>query len=101
MSNDQLAIAAAGGFSCLGVVALVPLVRRVALLRGITDRPAPGKLHRAPTPYLGGVAIAIVAAASTIILPEWTSFDIGLLLVAALAVGTVGLVDDIRTVRPG
>ena len=39
------------------VVALVPMCRRFALARGISDHPAPGKVHKDPTPYLGGVAI--------------------------------------------
>lgn len=40
-------------------VALVtaPILRRVAFRFGIVDRPGPLKTHRAPVPYLGGVAV--------------------------------------------
>jgi hypothetical protein len=43
---------------------------RVALKRGISDHPAPGKLHASPTPYLGGVAVFVaigVVAASNLV----------------------------------
>jgi UDP-GlcNAc:undecaprenyl-phosphate/decaprenyl-phosphate GlcNAc-1-phosphate transferase len=45
------------------VVALIvtliaaPVCRRVALRLGIVDRPGPLKTHRAPVPYLGGLAV--------------------------------------------
>jgi len=41
------------------IVTLVaaPVLRRVALRRGFVDRPGPLKTHRAPVPYLGGVAV--------------------------------------------
>jgi UDP-GlcNAc:undecaprenyl-phosphate GlcNAc-1-phosphate transferase len=41
------------------IVTLVtaPIVRRVAIRAGIVDRPGPLKTHRAPVPYLGGVAV--------------------------------------------
>jgi UDP-GlcNAc:undecaprenyl-phosphate GlcNAc-1-phosphate transferase len=34
-----------------------PIVRRVAIRLDIVDRPGPLKTHRAPVPYLGGVAV--------------------------------------------
>jgi UDP-GlcNAc:undecaprenyl-phosphate GlcNAc-1-phosphate transferase len=41
------------------IVTLVaaPICRRVAIRLGIVDRPGPLKTHRAPVPYLGGVAV--------------------------------------------
>src|SRR5947207_12302280 len=99
MTNDQLAIAIAGVLSFAGVALLVPTVRRLALTYGITDRPAPGKLHASPTPYLGGVAIALVALGASSLLPNW-SVQAGVLLLAALIVGAAGLVDDMRTLVP-
>ena len=39
------------------VLAVTPLVRRLALRIGAVDRPGPRSVHRVPVPYLGGVAI--------------------------------------------
>jgi UDP-GlcNAc:undecaprenyl-phosphate/decaprenyl-phosphate GlcNAc-1-phosphate transferase len=92
---DGWKIACAGAMAFLVVTLLVPLCRRFALARGITDGPAQGKFHRAPTPYLGGVAIAIAALASAIVLPGWPRSSL-LILVAACLMSVAGLVDDIR-----
>ena len=81
------------------VAMLVPLCRRIALARGIADRPGPGKAHTSPTPYLGGVAIACGVSASALFLPRWQA-EGAAILGAALLLATLGLVDDLRTVRP-
>jgi UDP-GlcNAc:undecaprenyl-phosphate/decaprenyl-phosphate GlcNAc-1-phosphate transferase len=83
----------------MAVVALVPLVRRVAIGYGVTDRPAPGKLHRAPTPYMGGVAIVVAAFAASSFLPGWSA-QAAVILGAAVMIAIAGLVDDMRTVSP-
>ncbi len=88
------------GIAAFTVVAmLVPLCRRIALARGIADEPGPGKAHANPTPYLGGVAIACGASASALFLPRWQA-EGAAILGAALLLATLGLVDDLRTVRP-
>jgi len=88
------------GFAAFAVVAiLVPLCRRIALARGIADEPGPGKVHASPTPYLGGVAIAVGASTCSLFLPRWQAQGAAI-LGAALLLATLGLVDDIRTVRP-
>ena len=81
------------------VAMLVPLCRRIALARGIADRPGPGKAHVSPTPYLGGVTIACGVSASALFLPRWQAKGAAI-LGAALLLATLGLVDDLRTVRP-
>jgi UDP-GlcNAc:undecaprenyl-phosphate GlcNAc-1-phosphate transferase len=81
------------------VAMLVPLCRRIALARGIADRPGPGKAHVSPTPYLGGVAIACGVSACALFLPRWQA-EGAAILGAALLLATLGLVDDLRTVRP-
>jgi UDP-GlcNAc:undecaprenyl-phosphate GlcNAc-1-phosphate transferase len=78
---------------------LVPVVRRFAVAWGITDHPAPRKIHAIPTPYLGGLAIAAAAVLAAAAAPGWGT-DAALVLGGALVVATAGLVDDIRTVRP-
>jgi UDP-GlcNAc:undecaprenyl-phosphate/decaprenyl-phosphate GlcNAc-1-phosphate transferase len=78
---------------------LVPLARRVALAYGITDKPHPRKLHRRPTPYLGGVAIVVAAVGAWAFLPQWDA-QAAVILAGGLVVGIVGLIDDVRTLGP-
>ncbi len=71
-----------------------PVLRRIALRRGVVDRPGPLKTHRAPVPYLGGVAVflGLVAGAATSSRP-WV------LLPYAMALA-LGVTDDIRPTSP-
>lgn len=46
---------------------LTPLCRRVALGLGVLDRPGGKKIHRRPTPLLGGPAIAVAHAAGVLV----------------------------------
>jgi UDP-GlcNAc:undecaprenyl-phosphate/decaprenyl-phosphate GlcNAc-1-phosphate transferase len=93
-------IACAGVLTFLVVLALVPVMKRYALVRGITDHPATGKAHRSPTPYLGGVAIACGALGASFLLPDWQG-DAALIFGAAALVAVVGLWDDLKKVGPG
>ena len=90
----------AGCITFVVVVALIPFARRFALAKGITDQPAAGKAHTTPTPYLGGMAIALGAVAFSFALPEWKA-QAAAIFAGGVMVGIVGLVDDMRTVRPG
>ncbi|MFL6052716.1 MAG: MraY family glycosyltransferase [Actinoallomurus sp.] len=73
---------------------------RYALRRGLTDRPDVRKAHARPTPYLGGVAIAIAAlAAGTVSISHWDR-RVAILVIAGLIVALVGLIDDVRPTRP-
>src|SRR5690349_2591923 len=96
---DGVRIAVAGGVTFVIVALLVPVSRRYALRNGITDNPAPGKSHVSPTPYLGGVAIALGAVACSAVLPDWQA-QAAVILAAAALVAVTGLFDDVRTVRP-
>lgn len=78
-----------------------PIIRRLAVWSGFVDMPAGRKLHQAPTPLLGGLAIAASALIAFILLV--TILPISLLAPSVLAtilassiVVTVGLVDDRR-----
>ena len=95
---DGWRIAFAGASAFLVVTALVPFCRRFALDHGITDGPAQGKIHRTPTPYLGGIAIAVATAGGAVVLPDWTRNAL-LILAAACLMSVAGLVDDIRGLR--
>jgi len=100
--SDGWQVAIAGILAFLVVLALVPLCRRFALARGIYDTPEPGKVHRDPTPYLGGVSIALSAVLCSLLVPGWESEagDAALILVAALIVSLAGLLDDVRGFGP-
>lgn len=99
MNSQELVMLAVALLAFEAVVALVPLARRVAMAYAITDLPKPGKLHRAATPYLGGIAVAIAVIMPLPFLPGWQK-EAAAILLGALLVCTAGLVDDIRTLGP-
>lgn len=84
---------------------LTPLALRLALRRGILDVPGEIKAQSSPVPYLGGVAIvvsfAVVLAGAAIVRPPGDRLG-ELLAVLGLSVGLafVGLLDDLRNLRP-
>ena len=89
------------------VGSLTPLMRKVALAKGVLDRPnSAHKSHKKPVPYLGGVAIIIgVVLISYIALISfrftWNNFWLATsVLVPALAMGLVGLWDDLKSLNP-
>ncbi|MDP8910938.1 MAG: undecaprenyl/decaprenyl-phosphate alpha-N-acetylglucosaminyl 1-phosphate transferase [Actinomycetota bacterium] len=94
--------AAVGGFFIAAALVLVltPLVSRLAPRIGgvddATDRP---RVHTAPIPRIGGLAItaAIIVPAAILLRPDGRYLGI---LVGTVAVAALGLVDDIRGVRP-
>lgn len=86
------------------VVSLIatPICRRVALARGIVDRPDDFlKPHAAPTPYLGGVAIFAGWLCGVLVVFAISDVQVGVPLVVGIALaGTatllIGLFDDLR-----
>lgn len=92
-------VTAVGFFALALSLAFVPLARRGALLLDVTDRPAAGKVHKLATPCLGGVAVAAAVLFASAI-GGWRGQAVAI-LAAALLVACIGLVDDIRTVKPG
>lgn len=111
------------GALCISLV-LVPLVRRLAIRRTILDSPAGHKSHLAPVPYLGGVAIVIAFSVAVIVgvllapegllgvgslLPSPEALfdavpsafsELLLVLVLALTLSGIGLMDDLKGLRP-
>lgn len=84
---------------------LTPLCLRYAVRHGVLDRPARGKAHTVPVPYLGGAAM--VAAFSVVLLalaavagPRSSMPELALVVVLGIALGALGLVDDVRGVSP-
>ena len=94
-------------FASLMVGLLTPIIRILALKLDVVDRPnSAHKTHNKPVPYLGGVSIAIgvlIATLSIIIVSGFSSSKLNIalsVLLPALALGVVGLVDDLRDLPP-
>ncbi|MDP6380393.1 MAG: MraY family glycosyltransferase, partial [Phycisphaerae bacterium] len=91
--------------SLLLTLIATPIVRRLAMARGIFDRPDDVlKPHKQPIPYLGGVALFIGVAAPLLIvagggLCERSEALIVILATAALML-TLGLLDDLKDISP-
>ena len=90
---------------------LTPLVRNLAWHFGIVDQPdQQRKIHIAPIPRMGGVAIfvSVIAAYGLLLLVRfssgaiiWEGLPLVLRILPALAVVfSIGLIDDIISVRP-
>jgi UDP-GlcNAc:undecaprenyl-phosphate GlcNAc-1-phosphate transferase len=93
-------VAIFGGATLLSLV-LVPLVLRVAIKLDVLDHPGGYKQQKNPVPYLGGVAIIIAFAGSILaaaaIRPPVAGFtELAITLGSAVALGLVGLLDDLR-----
>ncbi|MBA2608921.1 MAG: undecaprenyl/decaprenyl-phosphate alpha-N-acetylglucosaminyl 1-phosphate transferase [Actinobacteria bacterium] len=85
--------------SFAATLALVPLVQRVAVLHDVTAAPRADRLHTNPTPYLGGVAIVLVAAAASPFIGQWET-EAAVIVAGAVLLGVVGLLDDLFTLPP-
>jgi UDP-GlcNAc:undecaprenyl-phosphate/decaprenyl-phosphate GlcNAc-1-phosphate transferase len=84
-------------------LALTPLARWAATAFGVLDFPStPVKTHRAPTPYLGGLAIFSSILITLLLARLFTHFPTGTLrslrgiLIGAGFMVAVGLVDDVK-----
>lgn len=93
-------VTALAGLVALAVAALLtePL-RLLAVRRGYTDQPGIRKVHVSPTPYLGGMAVALatVGSASVVVFAAGaTDSTLGVVLGCAAVIAVLGLVDDLR-----
>ena len=93
--------------SYLLVGALTPLMRNIAILTDVVDRPnSSHKSHKKPVPYLGGIAIiigVISVSYSASLISDFTSTTFWLatsVLGPALLLGLIGLWDDMRNLSP-
>jgi len=82
-------------------------MRRIAISKEILDRPNSNhKSHTSPTPYLGGVAISIgvlIVTYSALIMSGAGANNFWLatsLLGPAVAIGVIGLWDDVKNLHP-
>ena len=86
---------------------LTPIMRRIAIATDVVDRPnSSHKSHKKPVPYLGGVAIIIGVISisySASLFSNFTSNTFWLatsVLGPALALGLIGLWDDVKNLNP-
>ena len=99
----------AGQFALLGIMAfaltglLTWPIRRLAIRIGAMDKPnLERKTQKEPVPYLGGVSIAIAVSTLTyagVVASDFTTTNLPLasyVLIPALAMGLMGLIDDLR-----
>ena len=107
MSYSILQFLLLGFLTLVFVGLLTPVMRTLAIKIDAVDRPTLArKMQKAPVPYLGGVAIAIgVVAASygALLFSEFSWKNFGLassVLIPALIISIMGLIDDLRGLKP-
>ena len=86
---------------------MTPLMRQLALCIGITDKPNQiHKTHKEPVPYLGGVAIVVGVVSITLMASIYShattqTFYLAMTILGpALLMAVIGLVDDIKQLKP-
>lgn len=83
------------------VLGATPVLRRLANGLGIVDQPHARKLHQAPVPLLGGIAIYVAFIAALLLFGErWVLSQLISILVGATMVSFLGIWDDRWGVRP-
>lgn len=89
------------------VGALTPIMRKIAIAKKIFDKPnSAHKSHTEPVPYLGGIAIilgVVITSYLTLFISPFTKNNFWLatsVLVPAIALGAIGLWDDIKNLDP-
>ncbi len=105
ITNKEYFLLFVGAYFLVG--ALTPLMRKIAIATKVVDQPnASHKSHKNPVPYLGGVAIIIGIISisySTSLISNFTSTTFWLatsVLGPALALGLIGLWDDVKDLPP-
>jgi UDP-GlcNAc:undecaprenyl-phosphate GlcNAc-1-phosphate transferase len=82
-------------------VGLLLLLSWLAPRLGLMDQPSARKIHSAPVPMTGGIAIFLVVAGMSALLYRQLPVFIWPLLVAALVLVLVGVLDDRWELAPG
>ncbi|GGK67518.1 hypothetical protein Sme01_09430 [Sphaerisporangium melleum] len=73
---------------------------RLATRWDLIDHPTPRKAHSRPVPYLGGIAIMLGTVVPTLIWAGLWDYTTAVVLCAAIAVGLLGLIDDVVPLSP-
>ncbi|WP_182905459.1 MraY family glycosyltransferase [Microbispora sp. H13382] len=91
---------AAGGIAFALCAAATAVLRHLALRWELFDRPGGHKSHRRPTPYLGGIAIALSTLVPPLVLAGPALKPVAGVLVGAVAMALLGLIDDLIPLPP-
>lgn len=92
--------------SFLLAILIVPLISRFCLRKGFVDQPNRRKIHKKPTPRLGGVAIWLCALIAFVIITLLNSdfpYVSGLsgIFIGGSLMFLLGLIDDLYDLNPG
>lgn len=85
---------------------LTPLTIRLARRMNWLDMPTPRRLHQVPTPRIGGIPLGVaIVAALAVTIPFPRTDENELMRIMGLALGIVivaivGLIDDVRELKP-
>lgn len=92
--TDQLLIAVL----VAGMVALIVTraVEGLARRRSLLDIPNDRSSHDVPTPRIGGLGIVVGTVTGWLFAAGWTDGQATIIVLAALGLGAVGLLDDVR-----
>ncbi|UUN26026.1 MraY family glycosyltransferase [Streptomyces sp. FIT100] len=97
--SPWLPAALAGLLALCAAALLTEPLRRLALSRGYTDQPGARKVHVRPTPYLGGMAVALATLGGAGVVAfamGGGDTSLGVVLGCTAVVAVLGLVDDLR-----
>ena len=78
---------------------VVPSVVRLAIRVGMVDHPKKDRFHTDPTPYLGGLAVAVGLALIGAVAAS-AQRELLIIVACGFALGAVGFVDDWRSIDP-
>jgi UDP-GlcNAc:undecaprenyl-phosphate GlcNAc-1-phosphate transferase len=99
MFFDDLNAGWAAAAAALIVIAITPLVRRVARGLGAVAYPKDDRWHRHPIPMLGGVAIFIGVAGSVVAVGQ-LSREAWPVIAAGSGMFAIGVIDDFLKLKP-
>jgi UDP-GlcNAc:undecaprenyl-phosphate GlcNAc-1-phosphate transferase len=99
MTPETVIVAASFVFAAAAVALLTPVMGRVATTLGLVSPPRADRWGSRPTPLLGGVVLvlAIVVSSVALVPDSWPFLAV---VVATIAAFVLGLIDDVRGLRP-
>ena len=89
----------AGATSFVVTILSLPIIRVIALRKGLYDEIEDRKVHKNLTPRIGGVAIALAVLVNTLLFIDLSRPAVTLIL-AAIILFVTGIVDDLRGLKP-
>lgn len=99
MASLTFSVVASFLFAAIAVALMTPVVGRLATTLGAVSPPRPDRWGSRPTPLLGGAAVvvAIVVSSLTLVPDSWPFLAV---VAATIAAFILGLIDDVRGLRP-